>query len=79
LSQPVISDIEKGIVEASEYVLAISKALGIPPPYLEIEDDDERRLLEAGRALRSKNREVFRAQLQVLEALATNVTQKREI
>lgn len=75
-SQPSISDIESGKLKGSSLVLPISRILGIPPPYVPIEHDEERRLLEAGRDLRRHNRDVFLAQLQALEVLASSLTPK---
>lgn len=76
LSQPIISEIESGKQARSVAVLAISRVLGIPPPYLEIEDDVERRLLEAARILRHTNVEVFATQLQLIETLARSLTRQ---
>jgi transcriptional regulator with XRE-family HTH domain len=76
VSQPIISHIENGVVDASVAVEAISDRLGIPPPYVAVEYEDEKRLIDAGRALRSANRDVFVAQLQLLETLAKSVTPK---
>jgi transcriptional regulator with XRE-family HTH domain len=76
LSQPTISDIESGVMKGSRLIPAIARALFIPPPFLAVEDELDDRLMRAGRELRSRNNEVFLAQLQLLETLVKSIVAK---
>lgn len=74
VSQPIISNIETGELGASSAVLAISRLLRIPPPYVELEDATDERLLAAARAIRARDPRIFEQQLQSLELLASLLT-----
>lgn len=72
-TQPTISDIETGKIAASKLVTPISEVLKIATPYAAVEDDLERRWIEAGRLLRARNRAVFNAQLLFIEQLLAGI------
>jgi transcriptional regulator with XRE-family HTH domain len=69
VSQAVISSIETGDIASSKKVMAICRVLKIPPPIVMVDPDIER-LVVAALALRSRNAELFTAQLMLLENLA---------
>lgn len=66
LSQTMISDIETGEVGSSSAVMAISKTLRIPPPWLAVEDEVDERWLDVGRVLRRHRPRAFEKWLQLL-------------
>ena len=68
-TQPTISDIETGAIAQSKLVTPISDLLGVSIPYASVEDDLERRWIDAGRLLRARHRGVFSQQLASLESL----------
>lgn len=68
ISQNVISGIESGRVGQSTAVTAICEILDIPPPQMLLADETEQRWVEAGRAARATNPELYEAQLELLEA-----------
>lgn len=69
-SQPTISDIESGAQQQSRFVWPICVALGIPLPFLLIEDEWDERWMEVGRALRHRDMRFFEAQLRAMEIAA---------
>lgn len=67
-SQNMISLIEAGKVESSQYVLPICKELTIPPPTF-YESDDQREWSQVGHLLRHKNMKQFRRMLDVVKGM----------
>ncbi len=68
-SQALMSKIESGATESSEYVIPICEVLSIPLPehFLNEDDRDWSRL---GRVLRSKDVEQYRRWVSLLESIA---------
>ena len=67
-SQFTISEVENWKQKQSKYVPAICLAVGIPLPYLLIEDEFDERWIEVGRVMRRKKMNAFTFQLQAFEA-----------
>lgn len=67
-SQNIISMLESGRIGSSQFVLPIARALGIPPPMF-FEDEDDRAWIQIGRVLRSRDMEVFRRALGLVESM----------
>lgn len=68
-SQAMISDLESGNVEASQFVLPICRELEIHPPTW-MEDEAERAWLRLGRDLRTRDEALFRRALSMVESMA---------
>lgn len=68
VSQPTVSQIEKGEILSSIYVPAICVALRIPEPHVLVEDEWDARWIEAGRVLRHRKPKVFERWLALIEA-----------
>jgi len=68
ISQPTLSDIEKGVIGQSKMVPAICVALGIPSPHLEVQHPDDERWVEAGRRLRDHKESLFVQFLELIES-----------
>ena len=68
VSQAVISDIERGIAGSSTAVQAICETLEMAIP-VATDSDDERRWIDAGRALRARRPRLFAQQLAFVETV----------
>lgn len=67
-SQNVISLIEAGEVTSSTFILPICDVLGIPPPML-YENEDQQLWSQLGRVLRHKSMRKFRRAMALVEAM----------
>jgi transcriptional regulator with XRE-family HTH domain len=76
ISQPVVSAMERGDNASSKAVAAISDYLGLPMPYIELQDKDEERILKACRAIREANPELLAQQVQLLESIAQGLARR---
>lgn len=68
VKQATISQIESGVIGASVYVPAISLALGISIPHVEVIDSAEEQWIALGRLLRKLGDRRFAKILAMLEA-----------
>lgn len=68
-SQALISKIESGAIESSEYVMPICEVLGIAPPEHFVSEDD-RDWARLGRLLRSKGMSTYKKWVSLLEDVA---------
>ena len=75
VSQNVISRIETGEQEASEFVLSISKVLNISPPFAMFTDALDERWFKAGRLIRQHDERMFSAQVSSMEAFAATLAE----
>jgi transcriptional regulator with XRE-family HTH domain len=73
VSQNVISKIESGQQESSEFVVAICKELSIALPFALFTDDLDERWFQAGQLMRKKDERMFRGQVLAMEALAKSL------
>ncbi len=67
-SQNIISLIESGEVESSQYVLPICDVLEIPPP-IHYASEDQKIWSQLGHVLRNKNPKQFRRAMALVEAM----------
>lgn len=67
-SQNIISLIESGKVESSQYVLPICDVLDIPPP-VHYSSDDQKNWSQLGHVLRNKSMKKFRRAMALVEAM----------
>lgn len=68
LRQPTVSDIESGVLLSSRQVPAISVALGISLPAIEVEDEYDEPWMDVGRTLRALRKPAFLRWLRMIEA-----------
>lgn len=68
LAQPMISDLETGVVGGSGRIMAICQVLHIPPPFL-LDDPELEKFVEQAYELRTINPESFQAAKVMVENL----------
>jgi transcriptional regulator with XRE-family HTH domain len=69
-SQNIISLLESGGIESSQFVIPICRALDISPPTF-FETEEERTWWRLGRDLRAKNEAVFQSALSMIKSMVT--------
>jgi len=68
-TQALISQIESGAIQSSRLIRPISDMLAIPEP-MRFRDDLDKQWWLAGHYMRTKNPDLFRAQLAAMEAMS---------